>query len=160
MTLIKVAAGITIGIETIGTENAVSITTGTNFVKTGGLPTSMTFGTLTCDNTVVLGTRFPAFNALRSLRVKNLPANVSGLTGAETKILDDIFGLGLTGSAPVLLGSTGGTMGITAGGLAPFRVLLPGDEITIELQDTEEIFVRSITGGNGATQSVVTYHAS
>lgn len=159
VTLSKVAAGITIGIETIGTENAVSITTGTNFVKVGGLPQDMTFGTFTCDNESALGSSFPTFNALKSLHVKNLPGrmDVTGITAN----LDAAFGLGVTNAAPVLLGSTQGTMGLTsAAGLAPFRVLLPGDEVTIELKDIERIFVRSITGGNGATQSMITFHAS
>ena len=154
-----IAAGITVAVTTIGVENGVSITTGANFVKVGGLPTSMTFGTFTCDNKSTLGSSFPTFDALKSLTVKNL---IGGHDNAGfTAHLDPAFGLGVTSAAPVLLGSTQGTMGLTsAAGLAPFRVLLPGDEVTIELKDIEQIFVRSITGGNGATQSLITFHAS
>ena len=149
VTLSKVASGITIGVATISGET-VSITTGTNFIKTGGLPTTnaMTTGVVTCDNAGVSG-HFPDFNAVKGIVIKNL--TYSATAGIS---------LGFTFGAPVLIGSTTGVAGADMAELAKFRVLYAGDEMRLEAQDFDEVFFRSITAGNGATQSVITFHVT
>ena len=152
VTLSKVASGITIGVATISGET-VSITTGTNFVKTGGLPVTnaMTTGVVTCDNAGVSG-HFPDFNAVKGIVIKNLSTSVSG--GIS-------LGDSLVGGAPALIGSTNGVPdGVTQGGLASYRILLAGDEMLLEAQDFDEVFFKSMTGSDGNTQSIITFHAT
>ena len=148
-TLSNVVAGITVGVATVSGET-VSITTGANFIKTGGLPVTnaMTTGTVTCDNAGASG-HFPDFNAVKGIVIKNLTYDAtSGIS------------LGVTFGAPALIGSTTGVSGATLGELAKFRVLLAGEEMRLEAQDFDEVFFRSITAGNGATQSLLTFHVT
>ena len=148
-TLSNIVAGITIGVATVSGET-VSITTGSNFIKTGGLPVTnaMTTGVVTCDNAGASG-HFPDFNAVKGIVIKNL--SNSATAGIS---------LGFTFGAPVLIGSTTGVSGADISELAKFRVLYAGDEMRLEAQDFDEVFFRSITAGNGATQSLLTFHVT
>lgn len=158
-----IAAGITVAVTTIGVENGVSITTGANFVKVGGLPatTAMTAGCVSCDNEGA-SAALPSFDAKKSIVIKNIAGATSNALGggATSAGLPNIIGTNV--GAPILVGATQGPAGITFEGLLTqgLFLLLPGEEVKFEVQDLELLFVRSVTGADGSTQSLVTYVAS
>ena len=68
----------------------------------------------------------------------------------------------IIGSAPVAIGKTAGGVGmnLNAGDLTSHYIIPAGESVVLEVEDLNEIQGQSITGGDGATQSIVTFVAS
>lgn len=143
-----IAGGITLAVTTTGSEKVA--VTGVVGVS-ASLPTtgSMTSGTLTCDN-VGNSLGFPSFEAVKRIEIRNLSQTVSGIS------------LGFTYGAPVAIGKTAGGVGmnLNAGDLTSHYIIPAGESVVLEVEDLNEIQGQSITGGDGATQSIVTFVAS
>ena len=180
--------GVTFAVETTATPGQVSITTGSNTIKANvveteapsDITTGIKFVTIQGASSGDSAVTLPTFASTNTIEFFNLPG--SGTGGAGNNYLGPLGG-GFVGSisagfnqgglgAIVVLGTTGATVvesgtgvagGITLGYLAAsagFRLIFPGEKVTIPYKDLNDFVFQCMTGPNGETGAALQFVAT